>query len=29
MDPFTRRSEEKFFEPDQLAEAWDWVKELD
>jgi len=29
MDPFTRRTEEKFFEPKQLAEAWDWVKELD
>ena len=27
MDPFTRRTEEKFFEVDQLAEAWDWVKE--
>ena len=27
MDPFTRRTDEKFFEPDQLAEAWQWVKE--
>jgi hypothetical protein len=27
MDPFTRRTEEKIFEPDQLAEAWAWVLE--
>jgi len=27
MDPFTRRTEERFFEPDQLDEAWQWVKE--
>ena len=25
MDPFTRRTEEKFFEPEQLSEAWEWV----
>ena len=25
MDPFTRRTEEKNFEPDQLDEAWAWV----
>ena len=27
MDPFTRRTDEKFFEPDQLEAAWQWVKE--
>ena len=27
MDPFTRRTDEKFFEPDQIEEAWQWVKE--
>ena len=27
MDPFTRRTEEKFFEPDQLGQAWDWVQD--
>lgn len=25
MDPFTRRTKEKIFEPDQLQEAWAWV----
>ena len=25
MDPFTRRTDEKFFEPDQLEDAWQWV----
>jgi hypothetical protein len=25
MDPFTRRTKEKNFEPDQLEEAWAWV----
>ncbi len=25
MDPFTRRTEEKNFTPDQLKEAWAWV----
>ena len=25
MDPFTRRTEEKFFEPEQMEEAWAWV----
>ncbi len=27
MDPFTRRTEEKYFETGQLEEAWAWVKE--
>ena len=26
-DPFTRRTEEKYFETGQLEEAWAWVKE--
>ena len=26
MDPFTRRTDEKFFDPDQINEAWQWVK---
>ena len=26
MGPFTRRTEERVFEPDQLDEAWRWVK---
>jgi hypothetical protein len=26
MDPFTRRTEEAFFEPSQMEEAWAWVK---
>ena len=25
MDPFTRRTEEKNFESDQLKEAWTWI----
>jgi hypothetical protein len=25
IDPFTRRTDEKFFDPDQLEEAWQWV----
>ena len=25
MDPFTRRTKEKYFEPDQIDEAWAWV----
>ena len=25
MDPFTKRTEEKVFEPEQLEEAWSWV----
>ena len=25
MDPFTRRTKEKNFEPDQIQEAWAWV----
>jgi hypothetical protein len=25
MDPFTRRTDEKTFEPDQLEEAWAWI----
>ena len=28
MDPFTRRTEERVFEPDQLDEAWGWIKEV-
>ncbi len=27
MDPFTRRVDERYFELDQLDEAWEWVKE--
>ena len=27
MDPFTRRTDERFFSPDQLDEAWQWVLE--
>lgn len=27
MDPFTRRTDERFFSPAQLEEAWQWVKE--
>jgi hypothetical protein len=27
MDPFTRRTEEKFFPSDQLDDAWGWIKE--
>ena len=27
MNPFTRHTDERFFEPDQLEEAWQWVKE--
>ncbi len=27
MDPLTRHTEERFFETDQLEEAWRWVKE--
>ena len=27
MNPFTRRTDEKFFEPDLLEAAWQWVKE--
>jgi len=26
MDPLTRHTEERFFEADQLEEAWLWVK---
>ena len=26
MDPFTRRTDERFFKMDQLEEAWRWVK---
>ena len=25
MDPFTRRTDEEFFEPSQLQEAWAWA----
>ena len=27
MDPFTRRTDERFFNDDQLENAWRWVKE--
>ena len=27
MDPFTRRTDERFFNLEQLDEAWSWVKE--
>jgi hypothetical protein len=27
MDPFTRRTDERFFNSDQLENAWRWVKE--
>lgn len=27
MDPFTRRTDERFFVLDQLDEAWQWVQE--
>ena len=26
MDPFTRHTEERFFEHDQLEDAWKWAK---
>ena len=25
MDPFTRRTDERYFEPSQLQEAWEWA----
>jgi hypothetical protein len=28
MDPFTRRTDEKFFNPDQIDEAWQWIKDV-
>jgi hypothetical protein len=27
MDPFTRRTDERYFEVDQLDDAWQWIKE--
>ena len=27
MDPFTRRTNERFFDLEQLDEAWQWLKE--
>ena len=27
MDPFTRRTDERFFDLEELDEAWSWVKE--
>lgn len=27
MDPFTRRTDERFFPSDQLDEAWGWIRE--
>jgi len=29
MDPFTRRTDERFFDLDRLEDAWQWVKEGD
>jgi hypothetical protein len=29
MDPFTRRTEEKFFPSNQLDDAWQWIQEED
>jgi hypothetical protein len=29
MDPFTRRTDERFFDLDSLEDAWQWVKEGD
>jgi hypothetical protein len=26
MDPTTHRTDERFFELDNLEEAWDWIK---
>jgi len=26
MAPFTRNTEERFYEPDQIEEAWKWIK---
>ncbi len=28
MDPFTRRTDERFFELEKLDEAWRWIKEI-
>jgi hypothetical protein len=27
MDPFTRQTDERYFEVDQLDDAWQWIKE--
>jgi len=27
LDPFTRHTKERFFEVDQLEDAWSWIKE--
>lgn len=29
IDPFTRRTDERFYEIDRLEEAWQWIKETD
>jgi len=29
MDPFTRRTEERFFDLEQLEDAWQWIAEGD
>ena len=29
MDPFTRRTEEQFFDLEQLDDAWQWITESD
>jgi hypothetical protein len=28
IDPFTRRTKERYFELDQLDDAWQWIKEV-
>ena len=27
LDPFTRRTDERFFNPEELDDAWNWIKE--
>ena len=29
MDPFTRRTDERFFDLEQLDDAWQWITEGD
>lgn len=29
LDPFTRHTEEHFFEPEQIDEAWQWAQTVD
>lgn len=28
LNPFTRRTDERYFNPDELDAAWDWIKEV-